>query len=182
MNPKIYQNSTPKTSQNRVQIGPQKRPQKLCKSHLIFDPGRFGRENPLGDPKMDQKSTQNDHQIGAKIGTRSAPGKKSKINAKIVKIHRKYVDLNDFQPPQKAPRKRRKLTLKKAPFRLPKLGFRTISLGPPLFVWFGHRNDPKIDRTSDPKWTPKLVSKRRQKKCEKVIKTLRKRIEKRTPF
>ena len=167
MNPKIYQNSTPKTSQNRVQIGPQKRPQKLCKSHLIFDPGRFGRENPLGDPKMDQKSTQNDHQIGAKIGTRSAPGKKSKINAKIVKIHRKYVDLNDFQPPQKAPRKRRKLTLKKAPFRLPKLGFRTISLGPPLFVWFGHRNDPKIDRTSDPKWTPKLVSKRRQKKMRK---------------
>ena len=97
------QNSTPKTSQNGDKIGPQKRPQKRCKTHLIFDPGRFGRENPLGDPKMEQKSTQNDPQIGAKIGTRSAPGKKSKIDAKTVKIHRKYVDLSDFQPPQKAP-------------------------------------------------------------------------------
>ena len=77
------------------------------------------------------------------------------------------MDLSDFQPPQKAPRKRRKLTLKKAPFWLPKLGFRAISLGPPLFVWFGHRNGPKNDRTSDPKWTPKLTSKRRQKNKRK---------------
>ena len=163
------QNSIPKSYQNGVQIGFQKRPQKRCKTHLFFDPGRFSRENPLGDPKMVQKSKQKHPQIGTKMGTRSAPGKKSKINAKTVKIHRKYVDLNDFQPPQKAPEKRLKRTIKKTPFWLPKPGFRPISLGPPLFVWFGHGNGPKIDRKSVQKWTPKRTSKRHQKKSRKNV-------------
>ena len=161
------QNSTPKTSQNLIQIGHQKRPQKRCKTHIFFDPGRFSRENPLGDPKMEQKSKQNDPQIGTKMGTRSAPGKKSKINAKTFKIHCKYVELSDFHPPQKDLEKRSKRTLKKTPFWLPKPGFRPISLGPPLFVWFGHPNGAKIERKSDPKWTPKRSSKRRQKNKRK---------------
>ena len=68
-------------------MDPKNDPKNNANTHLIFDPGRFSRENPLGDPKMEQKSKQNDPQIGAKIGTRSAPGKKSKKNAKTVKIH-----------------------------------------------------------------------------------------------
>ena len=165
------QNSIPKSSKNGIKIGRQKRPQKRCKTHRIFDPGRFGRENPLGDPKMVQKSKQKHPQIGTKMGTRRAPGKKSKINAKTVKIHRKYVDLSDFHPPQKDPEKRPKRTLKKTPFWLPKPGFRLISLGPSLFVWFGQRNGPKIDRKSIPKWTPKLIQKDIKKNQEKTSKT-----------
>ena len=82
---------------------------------------------------MEQKSSQNDTQIGAKIGAGRAPWKKSKLDAQNVKIQRKYVDFNDFQPPQKGPKKRRTMTLKNVPFWPPKFGFRAILLGPPLF-------------------------------------------------
>ena len=135
------QNSIPKTSQNLIQIGSKKRPQKRCKTHLFFDPGRFSRENPLGDPKMEQKSKQNDPQIGTKMGSRSAPGKKSKINAKTVKIHSKYVDLNDFHPPQKAPENRLKRTSKRHLSGSPNLDFDDFAWTPPFcVVWAAKRS------------------------------------------
>ena len=54
---------------------------------------------------MEQKSSQNDTQIGAKIGAWRAPRKKPKLDAQNVEILRKYVDFSDLKPPQKGPKK-----------------------------------------------------------------------------
>ena len=116
---------------------------------------------------MEQKSSENDIQIGAKIGAGKAPWKKSKLEAQNVEIHCKYVDFSDFQHPQKGSEKRRKRILKKAPPWLPKPGFPQISVGPLLFIRFGCQKGPKMNRKSGPKWTQKRASKRRQKQIRK---------------
>ena len=78
------------------------------------------------------------------MGSRSAPGKKTKINAKTLKIHRKYVDLNDFHPPQKAPEKRPKRTIKRHLSGSPNLDFDRFRLDPPFLCGLGSETVPKL--------------------------------------
>ena len=169
------QNSTPKTSQNLIQIGSKKRPQKRCKTHLFFDPGRFSRENPLGDPKMEQTSKQNDSQIGTKMGTKSAPGKKSKINAKTVKIHGKYVDLDDFHPPRKIQKNDQNGPSKRHLSGSPNLDLDRFRLDPPFLCGLGSETVPKLienlfqnGHQNGSKKTSKKITKKRPKRHPKI--------------
>ena len=164
------QNSTPKTSKNCVQIGPQKRPQKRCKTHLIFDPGRFSRENPLGDPKTEQKSTQNDPQIGAKMDQKCT-WKKIENKCQNRPNPSQICGFERFPPPPKRPPKTSKKDPQKDTFLAPQTWISNDFAWTPPFeqVWVPKRfqNKSKIGSKMDAKTELEKASKKYMKKSPK---------------